>query len=115
MSIGPLGHLYDSARWGRIRAHQLAIHPLCRYCAELGRVTPATIVDHIEPHKGDVNKFWLGELQSLCDSCHRSTKAFLEINGYRPDIGLDGWPLDKRHPCYRHVRKKGLAPALQRA
>ena len=70
MSIGPLGHLYDSARWGRMRAHQLQLHPLCKYCAELGRVTPATIVDHIEPHKGDVNKFWLGKLQSLCDACH---------------------------------------------
>ena len=44
-----------------MRTHQLQLHPLCKYCAELGRVTPATIVDHIEPHKGDVNKFWLGQ------------------------------------------------------
>ena len=104
MSIGPLGHLYDSARWKRMRTYQLQLHPLCKYCAELGRVTPATIVDHIEPHKGDVNKFWLGKLQSLCDSCHKSTKAFLELNGYRLDIGLDGWPLDPRHPVYRSGR-----------
>ena len=106
MIKGPLHHLYDSARWQHMRAHQLAIHPLCKYCAELGRVTPAVIVDHIEPHRGDINKFWLGGLQSLCDPCHKSTKAFLELNGYRKDIGLDGWPLDPRHPCYRYHDRK---------
>ena len=105
-STGPLGHLYDSARWKRMRTHQLQLRPLCKYCAELGRVTPATIVDHVEPHKGDINKFWLGQLQSLCDVCHKATKHFEELHGYRPDIGLDGLPLDKRHPVYRHARKK---------
>ena len=112
MSKGPLHHLYDSARWGRMRTHQLAEHPLCKYCAELGRVTPATVVDHVEPHRGDVNKFWLGELQSLCDLCHKSTKAFLELNGYRKDIGLDGWPLDPRHPVYQQCPE--VAPGRRR-
>jgi 5-methylcytosine-specific restriction enzyme A len=27
---------------------------------------PATICDHVEPHRGDVNKFWLGPFMSLC-------------------------------------------------
>jgi 5-methylcytosine-specific restriction enzyme A len=88
MSIGPLGPLYDSARWKRMRTHQLQLPPLCKYWAELGRVTPATIVDHVEPHKGDVNKYWLGQLQSLCDPCHKATKHFEELHGYRPDIGF---------------------------
>jgi hypothetical protein len=60
-----------------------------------------TICDHVEPHPGDVNRFWLGPFQSLCKECHDSTKRFVELHGFRPDIGLDGWPLDLRHPCYR--------------
>ena len=39
------------------RKYQLLEPPLCKYCAERGLVTPATICDHIEPHGGDVNKF----------------------------------------------------------
>jgi hypothetical protein len=95
-------YLYDSAHWKRRRALQLKMHPLCRFCLE-GRdtVVVATIADHVEPHHGDVNKFFLGELQSLCKRCHNSRKRFLEINGYAPDVGLDGWPLDPLHPTNR--------------
>jgi 5-methylcytosine-specific restriction enzyme A len=85
----------------RIRKHQLLEHPLCRFCAERGLVVPATICDHVEPHHGDANRFWLGPLQSLCENCHNSAKKLIEQRGYRPDIGLDGWPLDPRHPVYR--------------
>jgi hypothetical protein len=60
-------------------------------------VTPATICDHVEPHHGDVNS----PFQSLCKDCHDSTKSFVELHGFRPDIGLDGWPLDPRHPANR--------------
>jgi 5-methylcytosine-specific restriction protein A len=95
-----LDHLYRSSRWRRVRRAQLTEHPLCRFCLEKGRVTVATVVDHIKPHKGNINKFWLGELQSLCLQCHNVTKADIERLGYRRDIGLDGWPLDKRHPVY---------------
>jgi 5-methylcytosine-specific restriction enzyme A len=95
---------YGTARWARIRRHQLLEHPLCRYCAERGIVTPATICDHVEPHRGDVNRFWLGPFQSLCKECHDSAKRFVERRGYRPDIGLDGWPLDPNHPCYARGR-----------
>ena len=91
---------YSSPRWARIRRHQLLEHPLCKYCLERGIVTPATICDHVEPHHGDVNKFWLGPFQSLCKRCHDSTKRLVETRGFRPDIGLDGWPLDPRHPVY---------------
>jgi 5-methylcytosine-specific restriction enzyme A len=93
---------YNTTRWDRIRKHQLRAHPLCKYCLERGRITPAEICDHVEPHKGDINKFWLGPFQSLCRPCHDSTKKFVETRGYRPDIGLDGWPLDPNHPVNRH-------------
>jgi 5-methylcytosine-specific restriction enzyme A len=95
-------HLYCSAHWQRRRGHQLREHPLCRFCLEgRGQVEPATIADHIEPHHGDRNKFFTGELQSLCERCHKSRKRFIEINGYDPIVGLDGWPLDKLHPANR--------------
>jgi hypothetical protein len=35
-------HWHSTARWARIRKHQLLEHPLCRYCLERGIVTPAT-------------------------------------------------------------------------
>ena len=92
---------YSTERWGRIRRHQLLVHPLCKFCAERGLVVPATICDHVEPHRGDTNKFWLGPFMSLCKSCHDSTKKLVEQRGYRLDIGLDGWPLDPKHPVYR--------------
>jgi 5-methylcytosine-specific restriction enzyme A len=105
-----LDHLYDSARWHRVRRLQLAEHPLCKFCAERGIVTPATICDHVEPHRGDINKFWVGALQSLCLQCHLTSKRDIEERGYRRDIGFDGWPLDPRHPCYAFEnRKKGDA------
>jgi 5-methylcytosine-specific restriction protein A len=98
---GPLDRLYGSARWSRLRAHQLGTHPLCAFCLAKGLVVPATICDHVEPHKGDLNKFWLGKLQSLCKDCHDSGKRFVEQRGYRPDVGLDGYPLDPNHPFNR--------------
>jgi 5-methylcytosine-specific restriction enzyme A len=75
---------YSTDRWARIRRHQLLEHPLCAYCAEIGIVEPATICDHVEPHHGDVYKFWLGPFMSLCKRCHDSTKRFVETRGFRP-------------------------------
>jgi 5-methylcytosine-specific restriction endonuclease McrA len=93
---------YNQVNWLRRRAHQLRVEPLCRLCAQEGRLTPATVVDHVTPHKGDYNMFRLGKLQSLCARCHSSTKAIAEKRGYDPAIGADGWPLDRRHPVYRN-------------
>ena len=92
---------YSKPRWARIRRHQLLEHPLCAFCLERGIVEPATICDHVEPHHGNVNKFWLGPFMSLCKRCHDSGKRLVEIRGFRPDVGLDGWPLDPRHPIYK--------------
>src|SRR5262249_60858607 len=82
---------YSSRRWARIRRHQLLEQPLCAFCLDRGIVEPATICDHVEPHRGDVNKFWLGPFQSLCKRCHDSTKRLAETPGFPPDAGLDVW------------------------
>ena len=40
-------------------------------CEQQGRITPATVVDHIVPHKGNLELFWAeSNLQALCKSCH---------------------------------------------
>jgi 5-methylcytosine-specific restriction endonuclease McrA len=92
---------YGTAFWQRRRKLQLAEHPLCHFCLNGGVVTPATVVDHVEPHKGDWNKFKLGKLQSLCDPCHSSRKQIIEARGYDIAVDEDGWPTDPRHPANR--------------
>lgn len=42
--------IYGS-KWDRERLLFLRTHPLCAMCHEQGRVTAATVVDHIIPHK----------------------------------------------------------------
>ena len=38
---------------------------------EQGKLTPATVVDHIIPHRGDKKLFWdERNWQALCESCH---------------------------------------------
>lgn len=99
---------YWSCRW-RQRSHaQLREHPLCAMCAKNGLVTAAKVADHIKPHRGVWNEFWLGALQSLCKPCHDAVKTSEENRqynnqerGYALDIGADGWPLDPKHPTYR--------------
>jgi hypothetical protein len=91
---------YGLAVWKRRRDLQLLHEPLCRECRKRGKVTPATVADHVEPHHGDWNSFRLGKLQSLCATCHNSLKRTVELRGYDPMIGADGLPVDQRHPAY---------------
>ena len=69
-------------KWKKARAAFLAQHPLCVYCLEkFDRVTAANVVDHIVPHKGDKVLFWdRSNWQSLCATCHSSTKQKEENN-----------------------------------
>ena len=61
---------YDR-RWQKARAVFLRHNPLCEACRKRGRYTPATVVDHVIPHRGDTELFWLaGNWSALCASCH---------------------------------------------
>ncbi len=61
---------YDS-KWQKARKGFLSKHPLCIKCQEQSKVTPAEVVDHIIPHKGDKKLFWdRSNWQPLCNSCH---------------------------------------------
>jgi 5-methylcytosine-specific restriction protein A len=48
---------YDG-RWRAYRLVFLREHPLCVLCRAEGRVEPASVVDHIQAHKGDDELFW---------------------------------------------------------
>ena len=92
---------YGQARWRKIAKRQLQAHPLCTLCLNRnGKLTPACIVDHIEPHHGNERAFFFGALQSLCKPCHDVVKRQEETIGYSLDIGFDGLPLDPKHPTY---------------
>lgn len=85
-------HLYNQRKWQSIRRWQLLKEPLCRFCKEQGRITPATVCDHVIPHRGNQELFVNGPFQSLCDSCHSNDKQRMETGGLRI-IGIDGWPV----------------------
>ena len=57
--------------WQKARKRFLRMHPLCVRCMEEGKYVKATVVDHIEPHRGDPKLFWdEGNWQALCKQCH---------------------------------------------
>lgn len=98
MGVNP----YNNTRWRRRRALQLSHEPLCRMCLEMGRYTEATVADHVEPHNGDMVKFWSGELQSLCATHHSSTKQRYEKTGVVSGSDVSGAPLNPRHHWNAH-------------
>jgi len=59
------------AKWQRYRLAYLAKHPLCRVCEAQGKVTEATVVDHVVDHRGNQALFWdKANHQALCKPCH---------------------------------------------
>jgi 5-methylcytosine-specific restriction protein A len=79
---------------------QLQSQPLCEFCLKKNCAIAANVADHVEPHRGDPKKLFEGKLQSLCFVCHDIAKRQEETQGYRAEIGCDGWPVDANHPVY---------------
>ena len=46
------------SKWRKLRGWYIRAHPLCEECKRQGRITQATDVDHIVPHRGDQKLFW---------------------------------------------------------
>lgn len=62
--------LYGS-QWKKARAIYLWANSLCVMHLKQGETVAASVVDHIEPHKGDASIFWdRTNWQSLCKPCH---------------------------------------------
>lgn len=69
---GQRGYTYA---WQKASKAFILDNPLCVICDAVGRVTATTLVDHIEPHRGDMTLFWdRTNWQPLCTSCHSSVK-----------------------------------------
>jgi hypothetical protein len=99
---------YSGIWWKRRQAAQMRREPFCRTCGSI-----ASVADHIEPHRGQKHAFAHGKLQSLCRTCHETKKKTEEHRGFDTAIGLDGYPLDPRHPFLR--ADPAYASAEQRA
>jgi 5-methylcytosine-specific restriction enzyme A len=96
---------YD-ARWRRESKAFLARaeNALCVYCKRRGFLKEARQVDHIIPHRGDLDLFWNRKnWQGLCQKCG-AEKSAREQTSYRTGkpvvakgCGPDGMPLDPNH------------------
>jgi 5-methylcytosine-specific restriction protein A len=79
-------------RWQRERLQYLRLHPLCIMCQAKGRVTAATVVDHIIPHKGDPVLMWdWNNWQALCKPHHDRDKQAIDRGGKPRLQRIDGW------------------------
>ena len=90
---------YDH-RW-RIRSrHFLQLNPLCVMCKTEGRITAATVVDHIRPHRGDKVLFNdEANRQALCKHHHDKAKQRIETHGYITEVDPStGLYRDANHP-----------------
>ncbi|NBW14751.1 MAG: HNH endonuclease [Caulobacteraceae bacterium] len=68
--------LYRAARWTKASQAYRMENPLCADCARHGVTAAAEVVDHIRPHKGDLEAFWdVANWQSLCAKCHNEKTA----------------------------------------
>lgn len=76
MSIAPWRGWYKTARWRALRSTTL-LRDLytCQKCGRLEGNTSLLVCDHKQPHRGSPALFWdQGNLWTLCQSCHASTK-----------------------------------------
>jgi 5-methylcytosine-specific restriction protein A len=58
-------------RWQVSSKAYLAKHTECVECRRQGLLSVSEVVDHIVPHRGDMQIFWLrSNWQALCKACH---------------------------------------------
>src|SRR5262245_53877450 len=70
----PWQHLYGS-RWQRARKRFLEQNPICKLCRDADKAEIAFAVDHIVPHRGNLELFWdVSNWQPLCEA-HHNAKA----------------------------------------
>ena len=87
---------YSTSTWQRLRDLKLREEPLCEHCLPLGKVTPATDVDHVQAISAGGDPFPpLSGLAALCHSCHsrktRGTKPVVDPQTGMPMSGEHWW------------------------
>ena len=73
----PASEFYRSHAWKKKRQDFLIEHPFCEECRRQGRLSKATLVDHIIPIRMGGPALDDENLQALCASCH-SRKSIIE-------------------------------------
>jgi 5-methylcytosine-specific restriction endonuclease McrA len=95
---------YSTQRWQRLRLHKLRAYPLCESCLQVGRIEPATVVDHRTPIKRGGDPYpGLDQLASMCEGCHNGKTRAEQLGEdyFRKGCDAFGYPLDPAHPWYR--------------
>jgi hypothetical protein len=125
--------LHKTKRWQDLRWSVLLRDQFtCQICRRLEGDTSKLVCDHVEPHRGDVEKFWSGPFQTLCKPCHDGQKqkeevaaraAGLDVYGGKPASSRPDWlrpsviPLTivcgppasgKNHYVRQHARRTDL-------
>ncbi len=100
--------------WRKARAAYLRAHPLCECdeCKALGRVLPATVVDHIKPHRGDMSLFWdRTNWQAMSKPCHDRKRARYDAASVDPAASCSSDPASSTN---RPSASTGAAPCYVR-
>jgi 5-methylcytosine-specific restriction enzyme A len=101
LTVDKVAHdrFYHRAALKRVRALQLQLEPLCRECRKTGKLTVASVVDHIiERSKGGAD-YDMSNLRSVCTPCHnRITRLSNNRTG-----GARGKSLEES-PCTASLR-----------
>ncbi len=93
---------YSTPAWRAARTAQLRKQPLCERCSTNERPVVAGVVNHRTPHKGDWDLFIdPANHESVCKPCHDGEIQSEERRGHSTRVGVDGWPIDERHPAYQ--------------
>lgn len=72
---------YHSREWKHLRQNYLIEHPFCMECRKNGKLTKASVVDHIVPIRQGGPALDENNLQALCSSCH-GAKSIREGSRY---------------------------------
>lgn len=92
---GSAGKRWVGEKAQKWRAMILSTHPLCVHCKTKGLITKSEEADHIIPLE-DGGTYDPSNGQGLCKECHKAKTA--KDRGYtlKPQIGLDGWPIENK-------------------
>lgn len=100
--------LYDLAKWKRLRLWKLKHSPLCEPCLKQRRRTPATVVNHRTPHKGNLVLFFDSRnLEASCAPCHDGATQSFERTGVERGCDAQGNPNDARSHWHHHTPEGG--------
>lgn len=91
---------YQSGAWQKLRAAHIAKHRRCAFCGRPGRK-----VDHKKPRRERPDlALDPGNLQTLCDLDHESTKKHIEADDRHAlggGVDASGCPIAGSHPWHR--------------